>query len=420
MGWGGFPSRVRLSPRRTSVAVCGGSRDRGDPRGTPAAPLLLPVRLRGAKKWVQARTRQPWPLLSSNTAAAEGGRHTGEDVRERTAPERGSSRCQGHGSARGCVPGVLRHVCRAGGGATRGSSGSGCEGAAHAVPGLAGCASERHCRPALPHRCRLFLALFIISPPALEMKTKPLQQGRPPGRVAAPGERGWRGRRGGVRGGCGAGSALTLSRQGMLRGALGSAIGCPGRLRDYLWCAGRGSALAPLPARAAGPDVPRHGGLFRKISGKVGQPASCQEGGCAAQGMVWKWHGVMVLGRVVMLGCWGRSLYRGNSEVKPAIFKWNYFSCDIYCAVWLQLGAVAAWVGATPSLQGCARAAARGSWGTSLGGVCLVCSSWKIHPGARITCLVWASWSCAEGCAVVVTHMCHTGGVQCPASPSRR
>lgn len=132
-----------------------------------------------------------------------------------------------------------------------------------------------------------------------------------------------------------------------------------------------------------GPDVPRHGGLFRKIPGKVGHPASCQEGGCAAQGMVWKWHGVMVLGRVVMLGCWGTSLYRGNSEVKPAIFKWNCFSCGIYRAVWLQLGAVAAWVGAIPSLQGCERAAARGSWGTSLGGVCLVCSSWKIHPGAR-------------------------------------
>lgn len=49
-----------------------------------------------------------------------------------------------------------------------------------------------------------------------------------------------------------------------------------------------------------------------------------------------------------------------------------------------------------------------------------MCSSWKMHPGARITCLVWASWSCAEGCAVEVTHVCHTRGAQCSASPAGR
>lgn len=114
------------------------------------------------------------------------------------------------------------------------------------------CASERHCRPALPHRRRLFLALFIISPPSARNENEALAAGTSPRPRGSAGGAGLAGaarppRRGGVRGGCGAGSALTLSRQGMLRGALGSAIGCPGRLRDYLWCAGRGSALAPLP-----------------------------------------------------------------------------------------------------------------------------------------------------------------------------
>lgn len=47
-----------------------------------------------------------------------------------------------------------------------------------------------------------------------------------------------------------------------------------------------------------------------------------------------------------------------------------------------------------------------------------MCSSWKIQPGAAITCLVWASWPCAEGCAGEVTHVCHTRGVQCSASPA--
>lgn len=91
-----------------------------------------------------------------------------------------------------------------------------------------------HQRAALSARAasslpRLFLSLFIIFPPpipALEMKRKPLQQG----------QRGWQGEEAqlGVRGGL----SITLRRQGMmmmmLRGALGSAIGCSVRSQPAL------------------------------------------------------------------------------------------------------------------------------------------------------------------------------------------
>ncbi|XP_058709945.1 uncharacterized protein LOC131586764 [Poecile atricapillus] len=131
--------------------------------------------------------------------------------------------------------------------------------------------------------------------------------------------------------------------------------------------------------------------------------------GCAGQGMVWKQCGVMLLDLAVMLGCRGRSLCRDSSGVKPAIFKGNYF------LLWRLLCSVAAaggcaHPGSVPLLcKGVQRGAARGSWGTSLGGVCLVCSSWKIHPGARTTCLVCSSRPWAEGFAVEVTHVCHPG-----------
>lgn len=117
------------------------------------------------------------------------------------------------------------------------------------LPGLAGCASERHCRPAPPHRCRLFLALFIISPPpALEMKAKPLQQGRPPGRVAEPGD-----------GAGGGGSAPPARRgQGRLRSGfrahLEPAGDAPGSSWHRIGCAAR-SRPAPGVFMVRGPRV---------------------------------------------------------------------------------------------------------------------------------------------------------------------
>lgn len=194
--------------------------------GDTGSSLLLPVRLWGAKKRVRARTRQPWPLLSSNTAAAEGGRRASEDVGQRTAAGRGSGRCQARG---GCpwlrapcpaprVPGSWRsHTC---------SGCSGCEGAAHAAarPGRLRQRAALSARAAssLPP---IFSSLYYFPPStrneneALAAGTSPRPCGSAGGGWAPPG-----------RGGGGEGSALTLS-PGMLRGAPGSAIGCAPRSR---------------------------------------------------------------------------------------------------------------------------------------------------------------------------------------------
>lgn len=60
--WGGFPAAAR--------------REQG-PQGPPSdsgSPSSAPGEALGRQK---ARTRQPWPLLSSNTAAAERGQGHG-------------------------------------------------------------------------------------------------------------------------------------------------------------------------------------------------------------------------------------------------------------------------------------------------------------------------------------------------------
>lgn len=88
----------------------------------------------------------------------------------------------------------------------------------------------------------------------------------------------------------------------------------------------------PAPARSAGPaylpalpNVPRDGGLFRKIPGKVGLQHPARKGDVLCRG--WFGSGVIVLDVASWpcQGTGGRSLYRGNSRQKTAIFYETLF-----------------------------------------------------------------------------------------------
>lgn len=264
----------------------------------------------------------------------------------------------------------------------------GCEGAQHAacarrLDGFTACAACQRAAllsHALPSCSWLFLALFIISQPprspTLEIKMNSLHSAagtsphlRVPAAVLSRGNRAGRGRLNhpqlsGVRGSCREGFLLALRQQRMRWGAswhrtgrlLAAQPSCQPSVGSIYGASGWGLALASPPGTGtlcrpcslpALPNVPRDGGLFRKIPGKVGLQHPARKGDVLCRG----WFGSGA-GRLCWTSPHGHARAPGADHFIGAtpdrnqqFFMKHYFCCGIfYCRLAAAGGCACPWL----------------------------------------------------------------------------
>lgn len=240
----------------------------------------------------------------------------------------------------------------------------GCEGPQHAdcarrLDGFAACAACQRAAllsHALPSCSWLFLALFIISQPpcspTLEIKMNSLQSAAGtsphpcvPAVVLSWGNRAGRGRLShpqlsGVRGGCREGFLLALRQQRMRWGAswhrtgrlLAAQPSCQPSVGSIYGASGWGLALTSPPGTgtlcrprspAGTPQCTTRWWTFPKNTWKGRTPA--RKGDVLCRGWFGSGATVLDVASWPCQGTGGRSLYRGSSRQKPAVFYETLF-----------------------------------------------------------------------------------------------